>query len=752
MGVGFYHHLILRLQLEYGLDLAGIIDFAYPGRKNDHSDVSSLLFFSLKLKMAKNNFKSISKQIGRSTPPKLPSEEAKQCVIRTIHRSLICLGDLARYKLDLEPNWDPQIAARYYKMAITLDPTIGMPHNQLGTVSGNKNYGIDAVYHYMRCILCPESFEGAEGNLKRIISTHFYTGKEKLPSQRCAARLFTLLQKWNNDSGNIDRINEDCQNLLIDIENCLSMKKIQSININSAKEAHTIDEYLQIFKPEPVSYLTDDVMFKMVAICLMSISKLQTKQSPQVQGVIAFILSLLSQLIQVTIDSLQDAIIELSLVNGKDDNFVIEDESTSIIEGENSNCDIIDAKKHINENIQNGHITNGCAKKPRNKAKKNLLIKLRRRRKRINSSDSDGSDIDGQHFGSSSDDLNSDISETEEEDMLSEGQDGLSDDLTDDETININGIDEKKINGHEITGINETKIENKLIDENLEHKIDAAESLPNCVDIQINKIGINPSLGHIAQLKKQNLVITDLFEIISKEGLLYSIKICFDWLKSNPDIIRMVATSSRTLLHRMATLLNLMNIDSEALLAKWDRESTFLINKEKVKEHAIVIPLPEDIDLRGLNVLQNAHENLDWQILKNFNMRKQEEILLRILKLMEFGNYLCNIQDSPMKFDDSQNLYTVTESKETSSPIIIKDEKFEEKVGNLEHPRGKLMRHMGKLWLKAEVRALESRLKSKLMSPYLVPDHEALAKHTPALKRLVYAKKFIVVIPSIGKP
>lgn len=35
-------------------------------------------------------------------------------------------------------------------MAIAIDPNIGMPHNQLGTIAGNKNYGLDAVYHYMR--------------------------------------------------------------------------------------------------------------------------------------------------------------------------------------------------------------------------------------------------------------------------------------------------------------------------------------------------------------------------------------------------------------------------------------------------------------------------------------------------------------------------------------------------------------------------------------------------------------------------
>lgn len=73
--------------------------------------------------------------------------------MRLIHRSLVCLGDLARYRLDLDPNWDPMMAERYYKMAISIDPNIGMPHNQLGTLAGNKNYGLDAVYYYMRWLV-----------------------------------------------------------------------------------------------------------------------------------------------------------------------------------------------------------------------------------------------------------------------------------------------------------------------------------------------------------------------------------------------------------------------------------------------------------------------------------------------------------------------------------------------------------------------------------------------------------------------
>lgn len=149
--------------------------------------------------------------------------------------------------MDLDPTWDPQIAARYYKMAVAVDSKYGMPHNQLGTVASNKNYGLDAVYHYMRrfvmsistqscemsiiycslfsmflsfSILCLEPFDGAEGNLKRTIIVHSFNGKEKSLTQCCVARLLLLLQLWDNSTMNIDRINQESQVNVMPKNNC----------------------------------------------------------------------------------------------------------------------------------------------------------------------------------------------------------------------------------------------------------------------------------------------------------------------------------------------------------------------------------------------------------------------------------------------------------------------------------------------------------------------------------------------------
>lgn len=62
------------------------------------------------------------------------------------------------------------------------------------------------------------------------------------------------------------------------------------------------------------------------------------------------------------------------------------------------------------------------------------------------------------------------------------------------------------------------------------------------------------------------------------------------------------------------------------------------------------------------------------------------------------------------------------------------------------------MKHMGQLWLAAEVRALESRVRGKTsLSPYLVLDVDALIKFTFMVKNLVHSRKFIVIVPTAGK-
>ena len=78
------------------------------------------------------------------------SQEVKTWAQNSIHRILIYMGDLARYLFDLNVTGYKELAIRFYDLALIWNPEIGMPFNQLGTLSESNNYGLDSAYYYMR--------------------------------------------------------------------------------------------------------------------------------------------------------------------------------------------------------------------------------------------------------------------------------------------------------------------------------------------------------------------------------------------------------------------------------------------------------------------------------------------------------------------------------------------------------------------------------------------------------------------------
>ena len=64
-------------------------------------------------------------------------------------RCLVWLGDIGRYLAELCDGC-PSLPARYYSVALRLRPDTGLPYSQLGTLCGERNHGLDQLYHYLR--------------------------------------------------------------------------------------------------------------------------------------------------------------------------------------------------------------------------------------------------------------------------------------------------------------------------------------------------------------------------------------------------------------------------------------------------------------------------------------------------------------------------------------------------------------------------------------------------------------------------
>lgn len=71
------------------------------------------------------------------------------------------------------------------------------------------------------------------------------------------------------------------------------------------------------------------------------------------------------------------------------------------------------------------------------------------------------------------------------------------------------------------------------------------------------------------------------------------------------------------------------------------------------------IPLSEDIVTRGLSMLRESQEKLDWDFHKTNTLTARDELLLRLLRLIEFGHSLVKQEDLGVVYDKVNNLFFI---------------------------------------------------------------------------------------------
>ncbi|XP_057954023.1 nonsense-mediated mRNA decay factor SMG7 [Malania oleifera] len=132
---GFYHDLILKIRAKYGLPLG---------------------YFS-----EDSGNQMVMEKDGKK------SAEMKNLI--SCHRSLIYLGDLARYK-GLYGDGDSKTrdyaaASSYYLQAASLWPSSGNPHHQLAILASYSGDELVSVYRYFRSLAVDSPFSTARENL-----------------------------------------------------------------------------------------------------------------------------------------------------------------------------------------------------------------------------------------------------------------------------------------------------------------------------------------------------------------------------------------------------------------------------------------------------------------------------------------------------------------------------------------------------------------------------------------------------------
>lgn len=148
--IGYYHHLLLKLQAHFHLS----VDVDWPFTNSPLSEKSYQTYQNTnhsQLKGSRTSEKEdkqkeiISMEKNKEDEKISLSEWARD----TCYRILMCLGDLGRYQI--EHDGSRPFAERFYQLALLVKPNIGMPFNQLGTLAGHHTWwGLSAAYYYYR--------------------------------------------------------------------------------------------------------------------------------------------------------------------------------------------------------------------------------------------------------------------------------------------------------------------------------------------------------------------------------------------------------------------------------------------------------------------------------------------------------------------------------------------------------------------------------------------------------------------------
>ncbi|XP_057265961.1 nonsense-mediated mRNA decay factor SMG5 [Pezoporus wallicus] len=244
--------------------------------------------------------------------------------------------------------------------------------------------------------------------------------------------------------------------------------------------------------------------------------------------------------------------------------------------------------------------------------------------------------------------------------------------------------------------------------------------------------------------------LQEKLQIMSNEGLLLTVKVFLDWLRTNTDLILMCAQSSQSLWNRLSVLLNLLPSaadlqDSGLALCN---EVQAILSGAELPDLQTHLLLPEDVALRNLPPLRSAHKRFHFEQDRPI-FTPVEECVVRLCCIRSSGHFISQLQGSILQFNPELGIFISIAQAEQDG--ILQQAQAQFHMAAEEARRNRLMRDMAQLRLQLEVSQLEGSLQQpkahSAMSPYLVPDTQALCQHLALIKHLATSGRFIIIIP-----
>lgn len=583
--------------------------------------------------------------------------------LETIHSLLISLGDLHRYYIDFDQKHEivtSELVTKYYIEAFKLNSNIGMAQNQLGTLASGQNYELTSIYHYMFSLMCQTPFELSENNLIKIFHDNSeYLNEKKntedeLPEIKdIVANLILVLDIFFFDK-EVSEFNALCRNVLLGFK-CL-------INMRTGAN--------------------EEMLFNIVASFLFCLYKLNLRNSKKVHSLNAFLLAICSVLIDGCIENIEQFIddhIEADELFREYYNKIFDDFEKNVRETRTNSFKVSPSKEEHADKLKpvNCNENEQCS----NNSGENIKSKKKvRRRRKCRTSSNDESELSSNEEDNSdnSDKYKSDEEEDDNDDNSMTSFDSYDDDEDndDDDEDEENGInhdsdhsyftDDEKLSSDKF-GIKKQGENNK---ENVIGNLSNLKLEDNHVEqTEENNDLVQSDIVKMRYRKRYNKMDPNLvLRYVENEKLLKSLKILFDWLHMNNELLIHCYSSNPEFIHKIIKFVNYLNIDIFTRKVYFPREfikvNGLRDNIRLLFDDRHHIAVDEDNLLKKFRLFEANQGQIDWELNYKMTITSMENAFLRLFKLIDFGFSVCKYKKFNYSFCAKTRQFIETRPKQ----------------------------------------------------------------------------------------
>lgn len=664
IAIKHYKTLILKFEDLFSLDIRYIIDFAIIANGADAFE--------------------------KKTNKEIYTVNEMTHAMESIHAFLVCLGDLHRYCIefnfaekDVSINTSKELASKYYIEAFKLNPKIGMPHNQLGTLRAGENHEIDSIFHYLYSLCSPVPFDLSEANVNRVFQQNV-----------------EALEKMEQIGDNVN-VKDFIMQMILVIDIFFYDKEIGEFNTICRSVLQSFKEYLTKNRRSHQVDLT----FQLTSIFMLCLLKLKLKNSPKVHSLVAFLVAFCDEIVGVAIKKADDFI-----ADHKDENLKFGDvynrkfvdfdkkikNARETVRGVAKDKPIKTNKSSeserngsVNSSQKNGHGSNHLsveskqasdeasgksdpapitiAKKPL--PAQQLTAHNRRRRKRCkvsgSSNSSDESETESLHSDSEDNvSMNSDFESYDEQDddfsdRYSSDADGPKEEsdnedlvIENEEIVYANGF-EKATNGEHQNGDHQNNFyafQEEVHQNGLETSSNDDFIIEHEQFVYPEGDDDDDKSLKLKYKKKYSKVDPNLIIRFNEKyaGWMKSLKILFDWLRLSSDVLVDCYRSNPEFVNKIMKLINILNIDIFTRKIYFDRS---LLTVKNVRENLRSlfdirnqIATDEDVVFKKFVLFEELQRELSWEHNYKLHITPEEDAILRNFKIIDFGFHLCKMK------------------------------------------------------------------------------------------------------------